>query len=165
VEGPLSVRRAEPSDDGSIARLRWTWRVDERGESGMSQTDFDVALAGWLDAHRRTHLGFVAEDGTALVGMAWLAIVERFPGPGVWARVAGNLQSVYVLPERRGQGVGTALVSAVINEARVRRLDYLVVHPSKRSFSLYERAGFRAHDGVLELDLISSAGGAPPASG
>jgi GNAT superfamily N-acetyltransferase len=97
--------------------------------------------------------------------MAWLAIVERFPGPGVWARLAGNVQSLYVVPEHRGQGIGTELVNAVIHEARVRRLDYLVVHPSERSFPLYQRAGFRAHGGVLELDLISFADGAPPASG
>lgn len=165
MEGPLTVRRAEPSDDGSIAMLRWTWRVDERGESGMSRSEFEAALATWLDAHRRTHVGFVADDGSALVGMAWLGIVERLPGPGVWSRLAGNLQSVYVLPQHRAHGIGAALVGAVIAEARARCFDYIVVHPSERSFLLYRRAGFRAHDGVLELDLLSSGVEAPPASG
>jgi GNAT superfamily N-acetyltransferase len=88
------------------------------------------------------------------VGMAWLAIVDRIPGPAKWLRRAGSLQSVYVRPEERGQGIGTRLVGAAIGAARDRGLEYVSVHPSTRSFALYRRAGFVSAGGALELRLV-----------
>ena len=85
--------------------------------------------------------------------MAWLALVHRVPGPERFERLAGNLQSVYVAPASRGQGVGGALVDAVVAHARAAGLGYLVVHPSERSYPLYRRAGFVDTPKVLELGL------------
>jgi GNAT superfamily N-acetyltransferase len=89
--------------------------------------------------------------------MAWLARIDRVPGPGIWRRVAGTIQSVYVLPDRRGHGLGAALVNAALDTARDRGFDYVSVHPSEPSFSLYRRLGFAESGGVLELDLRRAA--------
>lgn len=121
----------------------------------MSRDDFLVAFAQWFAEHDQSHSAFLAEHGDEPVGMAWLTTVERVPGPGVWRRVAGNLQSVYVLPDARGRGTGAALVRAALDEAVARGFDYVSVHPSERSFSLYRRVGFTDTDGVLEADFRS----------
>ena len=150
----MVVRRAGPGDELELAALRWEWRVDERGEHGLARAEFETQFAAWVDDHRDSHLAWLAEDDRGhTAGMAWLAIVDRVPGPGVWLRRAGNVQSVYVRPAERGHGVGAALLEQLVERARDLRLDYLTVHPSERSFSFYRRAGFRAWDGVLELDL------------
>jgi N-acetylglutamate synthase-like GNAT family acetyltransferase len=61
------------------------------------------------------------------------------------------LQSVYVTPASRNAGVGTHLVQFVIDEAKGMSLDYLIVHPSERSFEFYRRLGFRGAEKALEL--------------
>jgi GNAT superfamily N-acetyltransferase len=121
----------------------------------MAQDEFRDAFVGWFGDHEQSHSAFVAELDDAGIGMAWLATVERVPGPGKWTRLAANLQSVYVLPAHRGHGVGAALVTAALEDATGRGFDYISVHPSERSFPLYRRLGFRETDGVLELDLRS----------
>ena len=85
--------------------------------------------------------------------MAWLCVVDRIPSPGRWTRLAGVLQSLYVVPERRGRGTGAELIQAVLGEARRRGLDYVAVHPTERSFPLYRRAGFGENGRTLEIDL------------
>lgn len=127
--------------------------MDEEGERGLDKAAFMTAFAAWAGEHAGSHVAFLARDGEVAVGMAWLVQVERIPGPGVWRRVAGHLQSVYVLPAHRREGVGRSLVAAVIDEARTRGFDYVSVHPSAMSVSLYRDTGFQENSGVLELDL------------
>jgi GNAT superfamily N-acetyltransferase len=150
----VDVRRAGRGDEPLLAALRWEWRVEEGGEKGLSRRDFDAQFATWIADHRASHLAWLAHEADDPIGMAWLAIVDRIPGPGVWIRRAANVQSVYVRPAHRDRGVGARLLTDLVACARDLRLDYLTVHPSERSFSLYRRAGFREWNGVLELDLL-----------
>jgi GNAT superfamily N-acetyltransferase len=136
-----------------LADLRWAWRAVERSEAGLSRPVFVAAFQRWFEDHRGTHAAFLAHVGGVPVGMAWLATIERVPGPAVWTRLAGHLQSVYVLPEHRSGGIGAALVTAVVQEAEAGGFDYIVVHPSERSFPLYRRLGFCETGALLELDL------------
>jgi GNAT superfamily N-acetyltransferase len=148
------VRVASAGDATALAELRWAWRTTEQGEVPvMGRVEFMASFERWCGEHQATHTGFVAEAGGSAVGTAWLATIDRVPGPAVWRRLAGHLQSVYVLPAHRNAGIGAALVEAVLDEAVHRGLDYLVVHPSERSFPLYRRLGFRETGAVLEADL------------
>ncbi|MGH8889980.1 MAG: GNAT family N-acetyltransferase [Acidothermaceae bacterium] len=146
------VRTATPADAVDLARLRWQWRVDEQGERGSSLEAFTVDFASWWAAHADSHLGFLALVESRPVGMAWLAIIDRVPGPAQLLRRAGSLQSVYVCSAERGRGIGARLVEAAVGAAAEDGLEYVSVHPSARSFSLYRRAGFTDTSGVLELD-------------
>jgi GNAT superfamily N-acetyltransferase len=155
MTGP-TVRRADPARVGDVAdltQLRWVWRVVERGGSGMERGAFDTAFAEWVAAHTHTNVPFIAHVDLVAVGMAWLALVERIPGPDRWQRRAGLVQSVYVLPEHRDRGIGAALLNLVTTEARRLGLDYLMVHPSERSFPFYRRHGFADAAGTLQLEL------------
>ncbi len=107
-------------------------------------------------------MAYIAELRGEAVGMAWLAVFDRIPQPRDLVRLAGNLQSVYVLDDLRNRGIGRALVEAVIEEARARTVGYLIVHPSQRAYPLYERLGFTRSDTLLHLDLDEGAATAPP---
>jgi GNAT superfamily N-acetyltransferase len=168
----VEIRRADgadPSDAAALGALRYEWRAGEAGET-MDAGGFAEAFAAWLRSHKASHLAFLAVTGDGEpVGMAFLAVVERIPGPDRWERRSGNVQSVYVRPRHRGHGTGTLLCGAVIAEARRLGLDYLVVHPSRRSFPVYRRLGFAEREGALELDLRPAPGpgrqGATPSTG
>lgn len=141
-----------PADVAALAMLRYTWRVDERGETGEPAA-FATAFDAWWQEHQRSHLAWLADRDGAPVGMAWLAVVRRVPGPEHFQRIAGIVQSVYVVPGERNAGVGGLLVEAVVTYARELELDYLTVHPSERSYALYRRAGFADTGRALELGL------------
>jgi len=156
--GATVVRRASVGSDADVralADLRFTWRHNESGERGDLDT-FGPAFAEWWAAHAETHVAFVGENGGHAVGMAWLGIITRVPGPERFRRRSGVVQSVYVRPEARGLGLGAALVDAVVAHARDLGLDYLAVHPSELSYPVYERAGFALTRSVLELGLTAS---------
>lgn len=153
------VRRAHGEGDvRELATLRWEWRTAESGERGLDLDDFADRFVAWAAAHRGSHDAWLADVDGSAVGMAWLAVVERVPGPGRWTRLAGQVQSVYVRPGNRGAGIGTRLVAAVIDHARNSGLEYLGVHPSELAFSLYRRCGFDSSTRLLELDLRDRGG-------
>ncbi len=150
------MRTASVADVGRLAMLRHRWRHDELGETGLSLEAFTEAFGIWMRSHANSHLAVVAERGELPIGMGFLAIVDRVPGIEMVPRTCGYLQSVYVTSAERNAGVGTTLVAALIAEARRLGLDYLAVHPSEPSVSLYRRLGFAATNGVLELALSST---------
>jgi GNAT superfamily N-acetyltransferase len=147
----LNIRRAGLSDVASLATLRFQWRVSERGERGLDEASYETELARWTREHENSHVAFLALDEDRPLAMAWLAIVERIPGPEFFVRRSAYVQSVYVVPEIRSQGVGTALMNALLAAAREMGLDYLAVHPSTASFNFYRRLGFEESTRVLEL--------------
>ncbi len=81
---------------------------------------------------------YVATDAAGrIVGTAAL----RRTGP-----VSGELRKMFLLPEARGNGLGRALLGAVLAAARARRLERLTLTTRSRydrAIRLYERAGFR----------------------
>jgi putative acetyltransferase len=81
---------------------------------------------------------FVAVDAAGLVvGTAGLLRT----GP-----VSGEVRKMFLAPEARGRGVGRALLDAVLEAAKARRLERLTLttrHRFDRAIRLYERAGFR----------------------
>lgn len=108
-----------------------------------------------MSERQGTHVPFLVEEDGSAVGMAWLAILERIPGPETWMRLSGFLQSVYVTPECRNGGLGSLLIGALVDGAREEGVEYLSVHPSPRSFPFYRRVGFTGEGSLLFLSLAS----------
>ena len=139
----VTVRRATAIDAPTLARLRWRWRSEERGEVGTDRATFLEFFAEWVIDHLATHLPFLVEVDGRAAGMAWLMLAPRVPTPGVMDRRTGDIQSVYVVPELRDSGVGAALLGALMDEARNRELVHVTVHSGDRAVPFYLRAGFK----------------------
>jgi putative acetyltransferase len=89
----------------------------------------------------------VARDGGRPVGVAYLSFVSSLERGG---RICW-LEELYVLPERRGQGIGSRLVQATLDVARERAClstELEVESSHARAAHLYRRAGFRALERV-----------------
>jgi GNAT superfamily N-acetyltransferase len=151
AEAPHEIRVAGPDDAEQLADLRYQWRVVERGERGLDPGSFLQALRNWMVSHASTHIPFLALDDGRPVGMGWLALVDRVPGPQHFIRRSAYVQSVYVDAAFRSMGIGTALVEFILEHARGLGLEYLAVHPSELSFALYRRLGFTDATRALEL--------------
>ena len=148
----LTVRRGTAQDAPALARMRWRWRVEERkAASDVDRGSFVDFFTSWVVDHLPTHLPFVVEIDGALAGMAWLMLGDRVPAPGLMDRRTGDVQSVYVAPERRNVGAGAALMEAVLAEAGNRELEFVTVHSSERAVTMYQRAGFANNARWLEV--------------
>ena len=128
------------ADPAAVASLVWR-RVSPEGDAPADDAFADW-FALWARDHAATHVPFVAFERGLAVGVGWLAVVERVPGPNGQRRLCGDIQSVYVLPERRNTGIGTELVRAIVGHADRLGLEHLTVHSSEGAVSLYRRAGF-----------------------
>jgi len=150
----------DPGDEEAVAaatRLRYRWRTEEGGPAELDEATFTRRYPGWLHEHRGSHLGILARTGEpgvdlavdTTVGVGWLAVVDRVPGPDRWDRRSGFVQALYVVPEARGAGLGAALIDALLDRATRLGLQYVLVNPSARSEPLYRRAGFGGIDHPL----------------
>lgn len=146
------ILQAERSDVGDLARLLWS-HASPQERAAQPLAPFADDLAAWWHVHADTHVAFVARAGPTAVGMTWLAFLTRPPRPGTVERRSADLQSLYVDPDARGQGIGTALVLAATRHAWRSGAERVTVHSGTRAVPLYERLGFRASAQLLQTEL------------
>ena len=125
------VVRAVPWDDpaGEALRIAQQTEVSARygmpdSEPGPKPTAADIAVF------------LVAFDDDVAVGCGGLRTLDGSHG---------EIKRMYVVPERRGTGVSTALLSALEGEARGRGWDRVVLETGDQqpeAMRLYEREGY-----------------------
>jgi len=144
----VEVRRAGEDDVDALVRLRATWREHE------APGEFASVFHDWFRREQPSRWWWIATDDDDAVGMVNLKLFQRMPSPDRPHSRWGYLSNLFVAPERRGQGLGSAMVAALISEARAAGLARVVLSPSELSIPLYARHGFRPADDLLILPLV-----------
>jgi len=144
------VRQATIDDVPALADLRRELTLEEL-PAGEPRRDFEAAFRDVVGDGLRdgSWVVWVAESEGQIVAHAFVAIVEKVPRPIEASRQIGYLTNVYTRPAHRGQGVGATLLAATTEWARHHGIELLIVWPSERSISLYDRHGFAALDEPL----------------
>jgi GNAT superfamily N-acetyltransferase len=150
-----AVREARVRDCLELARLRYEFRSDI-AHPGEPEAEFVERCAGWM-ARRLEAAGpwrcWVVHRGGAIVGTAWLQLVEKLPNPVAEPEWHGYVSSLYVRPEYRGAGLGSALLGACLHECDTQSVDAVILWPTPASRGLYLRHGFADRDDLLERRL------------
>ncbi|MFD2791994.1 GNAT family N-acetyltransferase [Promicromonospora vindobonensis] len=146
----LFVRTATPDDAPALAALRWRWAVPDRTPSDDEAREFAGALRRWMDERGERSVCQIAVLDGDLVGMAWLAVFERAPNPGDLVRRSGDVQSVFVLPEHQGGGIGRLLMEAICATADSLGVRKLTLDARDAAVPFYERLGFSVHNGLMQ---------------
>jgi GNAT superfamily N-acetyltransferase len=143
-------RVIRPADAGDFPFLRAMlfeaahWRAGTP-RPATEETFAHPALARYVEGWGRAgDAGVVAGEGGRRVGAAWYRLFSADrPGYGFVDARTPEL-SVGVLAHARGRGVGTALVHALLEQARGAGFEAisLSVEPDNPAVRLYERAGF-----------------------
>ena len=67
-----------------------------------------------MEDHAASHVPFLALRNGGAIGMAWLALVDRVPGPEHFTRRSAYVQSVFVISPERSNGIATSLMELVL---------------------------------------------------
>lgn len=147
-----SIRTAQPSDAEALAALRYALRAST-GRATEPQGDFIKRCAAWMEEHLKEAAWhcWVAEINEHLAGAVWLQLVEKIPNPRAEPEHHAYITNFYVEEQARGQGIGTKLLREVIEWCRTRDVHAIILWPTERSRTLYERHGFAVRDDLLEL--------------
>jgi GNAT superfamily N-acetyltransferase len=147
----VDVRLAEPADGAAVAALRAVWTFEWRGE--VADDAYPERFAAWWAEEGARRLTWLAWAGGEPVGMVNLTVFDRMPAPGRTPSQWGYLGNAFVLPAWRSRGIGTALLTALLDHARAERFTRIVLHPSERSLPFYQRAGFGPATSLLVAEL------------
>lgn len=134
---PVIAPLADAREAAAVAA--WIWAEWARHEPGVSRADSDATVHAALQGGDLPHFIVARVDG-APVGCASVVAhdLPTRPDLGPW------LANVYVRPDWRGRGLGTALaVHATAYGARLGDVLYLY---TAGSTALYTRLGWRAFD-------------------
>jgi ribosomal protein S18 acetylase RimI-like enzyme len=137
----LAVRRAEAADAEAIGRLLHDFN-----------SEFDEPTPGPRALAERVRQLLIDGEITVLLGASepqGLAVL-RFR-PAIWTEALEcYLAELYVVPDRRGQGLGRALMEAAMELARRAGADRMELGTSEDDVAaraLYERLGFSNREG------------------
>ncbi len=140
----IVIRPAQPGDAAVAARLLHDFNAE-----------FDEPTPG---------VAALAERLEELLGDGTLELLLAGQGPegfaqfrflrGVWGNGLGvYLEELYVVPERRGEGIGRALLEATMEAARAGGADHIDLNTGETDSAaraLYESAGFTNREGGPE---------------
>jgi GNAT superfamily N-acetyltransferase len=132
------IERVTPKEHAKAVRLLQA-QFDEH-QIALSADSLDRAVARLIEMPERGAL-LLALDRGVPVGLAALAYTWTLEHGGLVAW----LDELYVVPERRGQGLGTALLAAarrVATGAGCAAIELEVDAVHRRAENLYHRAGF-----------------------
>jgi ribosomal protein S18 acetylase RimI-like enzyme len=136
-----AVRLAGSDDAEAIGRLLHDFN-----------TEYDYDTPGPEAVAKR--IGELIETGDVTVllvgdGPEGLALL-RFR-PSLWSETLDcYMEELYVVPDRRGQGLGRALMEAAMDHARERGAGYMdlgTAETDTAARALYEKLGFDNHEG------------------
>lgn len=141
----MIYRLATPADFDQLARLRWDFRAEYTADP--PPIPWEKFLASMRDFLQEAFAGgswtvWVAEADGQVVAQAYIQHIRKVPRPAALKRYFGYVTNVYTRPTFRNQGVGAELMRHVQDWAKQEQLEMLVLWPSKKAVSFYERAGF-----------------------
>jgi ribosomal protein S18 acetylase RimI-like enzyme len=146
------IRPAIAVDAPALARLRYEFRAGI-GPAAESEAAFVERCTAWMVERLRPGASWrcwVAQARGAVVGSAWLQLIEKLPNPVAEPELHGYISSLYVQPADRGAGLGSLLLAACLGECEAQAVDAAILWPTPRSRSLYVRHGFAVHDDLME---------------
>lgn len=129
----------------------WLAAVADAAEVGQLlhdfNTEYDTPTPGAdVLAHRLTHLladgrTFAMLAGSPAVGVGLITL-----RPNVWYEgEVALLDELYVVPELRSQGIGTAMIDFLVRTCRARRVDLIEINVDEADVDtqrFYKRHGF-----------------------
>jgi GNAT superfamily N-acetyltransferase len=150
----FAIRPAESKDAPAILRLIKALAEYEKmlGDVTTDEARISETLCG---EGRRAYCDIAEIDGEPIGYAVWLYSYSTFSG-----RHGIYLEDLFVLPERRGLGIGKALLRALAQRCVAEglgRLDWAVLDWNEPSISFYRSLGAKPSEGWTSFGLRGDA--------
>ena len=154
MDNDIAIRLARLSDAPKLAELRYVLRSAD-GRSIEVETDFVRRCLPWMTEHlqKESWRCWVAEQYGKVIGAIWLQRIEKLPNPTTELEYLAYITNFFVVEPERGKGIGSILLSTALSWCREHDVDAVILWPTEKSRSLYERYGFAVRSDLLELVL------------
>ena len=156
----MKTRAITVDDVATLVELRIAL-LEETG--GALASDVRDSLLRANDAFFRNNLdspawkSWCAEDEGCIVAVGTLAFFDRPPYPGNVEGRDAYLLNMYTLPNYRGRGVATRLVTEMLHYAQFRGVRKIVLHATDEGRRIYTKLGFVASSAYMELAVEPNA--------
>ena len=145
-------RLATVKDVNCLARLFWEHTDEFESRNPADKETFVSECAENIKQRLDKDLFcWVVENDECIVAHANIIVAQKIPRPGKIVRRWGRLSTVRTIPEFRNQGVGGKLMETIKEWCREQGFEELLVGPSEKSVTFYERAGFKNDNEIMEL--------------
>lgn len=136
--------QATKQDIDELIRLRLAFIEDDHGPvSPHDKVCIEQQLLSFLNRKLGTELiVFVARDERKIVSVAYLNLFEMPANCRLLNGLFGEVFSVYTLPQYRGQGLCTALMQQLVEDAKSRGLSCIDLRATKDGYPIYKKLGF-----------------------
>ena len=126
-----------------------------RVEGATEDIDLAPALRDYYVRHLSdgTFAAWLAVEGGRIVGTSGMSFAEKPPWFSCPTGRIGLLSSMYTLPEYRRRGIGRALLSRVVDEARQRGCGSVWITASDMGVLLYTDFGFEKNGNFMQYRL------------
>jgi ribosomal protein S18 acetylase RimI-like enzyme len=141
----FKIRLVEEKDIPAMTANRLAYLTEMQGErSPEYMQNLAIELTEYFRAHIKSGSFFalVAESEGLILGYG--AMVLRYiPGDlNHSSYLEGDILNMYTLPQARRQGIGTLILEALLEKARLMGLSKIGLHTSKDGEHLYRSFGF-----------------------
>ncbi|AKA35284.1 GNAT family N-acetyltransferase [Flagellimonas lutaonensis] len=133
----VEIRNARPEDMAAVLRLVKELAIFEKEPEAVEVTEADLVRDGF--GEKKHFHCFVAESDGNIVGLA--LVYERY---STWKGPVIHLEDLIVNEKARGQGVGKALLTAVVkygHDLGVKRISWEVLDWNEPAIKFYETNG------------------------
>lgn len=142
----MKIRLADKADIDQLIKMRWDFTLEDYPDmgDGIEYNSFERECREFLESalESRRWFAWVAEEEGAILSHIYIELINKIPRPGRVTNPFAYMTNVYTVPEYRGKGVGSRLLSRVNEWSKERNFEFIIVWPSDKSIEFYERSGF-----------------------
>lgn len=151
----VKIRRASEMDALTLAMLRYEFR-SKFHEVREDEAAFVARCTVWMRERLRTESlwkCWIGELQDTAVGDVWIQLVEKIPNPIEEPEYYIYLTNFYVREQYRNHGVGSMLLSEILEWVKSRNIKTVVLWPAERSKAFYIRHGFATAEDIMQLNF------------
>ena len=154
----MIIRFGEEKDYTQLAEMKWIHGAEddidynENNLDGVNKSEFISRFTEFLREHKEYEI-FIAEENNVVISAMFVYRIPKIPKPNGHAESIAYLTNVFTLKEYRNKGIGTKLLKYIKKYLTEQKCELILVFPSEKSISWYERNDFTNINEVFECDL------------
>jgi GNAT superfamily N-acetyltransferase len=141
----FKFRKINKDDRDLFVKLRFEYfSMSDFNINDFERNELENNLIKYFDESvENNFFGMICEYRKEIIAVAYLAINRKPPNPNFITGKTGTLLNVFTYTEYRNQGIATALLKKVIEEAKKENINTISLRSTKDGEKLYKKLGFR----------------------